>query len=730
MIIVIRGMGNESEKKKILLFLLITDMILMSALFYLYVNELFMFDKKEERYSNTVEVSDGDALPDRLMTRYDVPETLELNADDFVDNLTVSSGESIIRNSFDSAEIVKESTGETVIAIGGLSLEKGLEYSFTIDIGSLADNEVRLTAVDGEDRCLDEVYITNSGSATYVFSAENPDGLELMICLSDEDTYRINDYSLSCEEKLNHIRIDQLGYRSGMRKIAVFKESEGSYFEVVDADSGAVVFKGPIVGRKFDSSADETVGYGDFSSVTAEGRYYLRSQYGSFSYEFEISDSVYEELTVDAFRMITTQRCGDELPVSLFGDFAHEPCHQSTIIALDLGFEFEAAGGWHDAGDYGRYTSTIDKTAIELMMAYTMNPDLYGDDTSIPESGNGTPDILDEIRVATDYLMKIQLADGSVLEKIITRSYAGWVEPEDDNGQLYAFPPTTMTSAFSAGILMYAYDLYRDFDPEYAELCRQAAERAYDYVDSRTMVGIRVIAYFSNNGQYRDQEDLTERYFMNLIFGTVLNDDSYIRKAEMIAENDEIELVGTDYCNPSAYASYLFVSRYDGDLNDFRDLTTMRIVDAANTISAHALENGYLNSNADYVWGTNYHAANDGAVLGFAYNITGYDVYLENACNQLHYILGNNTLSRSYVTGYGTVSPVNIHHRMSEVENTVITGAMVGGANSYRERDEGLATDHEIAPARNYVDSQASYSTNEVAIYYNSSLELLLSLAD
>ena len=54
------------------------------------------------------------------------------------------------------------------------------------------------------------------------------------------------------------------------------------------------------------------------------------------------------------------------------------------------------SGGWYDAGDYNKYTNWTASYVLEFMKAYLENPEAWGDDYNIPESGNGVPDILDE----------------------------------------------------------------------------------------------------------------------------------------------------------------------------------------------------------------------------------------------------------------------------------------------------------------------------------------------
>jgi hypothetical protein len=59
----------------------------------------------------------------------------------------------------------------------------------------------------------------------------------------------------------------------------------------------------------------------------------------------------------------------------------------------------DVSGGWHDAGDYRKYTAFTYSPIWQLLHAFDFNPSKFGDDSDIPESGNNIPDILDEVKV-------------------------------------------------------------------------------------------------------------------------------------------------------------------------------------------------------------------------------------------------------------------------------------------------------------------------------------------
>ena len=66
-----------------------------------------------------------------------------------------------------------------------------------------------------------------------------------------------------------------------------------------------------------------------------------------------------------------------------------------------------------------------------------------------------------------------------------------------------------------------------------------------------------------------------------------------------------------------------------------------------------------------YPWGSNMTVANNGITLLIAEKLTGNQEYGGLARKQLDYLLGCNGLGMCFVTGYGTRSPQNPHHRPS-----------------------------------------------------------------
>ncbi len=313
-------------------------------------------------------------------------------------------------------------------------------------------------------------------------------------------------------DELMDINIDQIGYRTGDEKRAVLrnKAAKSSRFELIDAASNECVYEGSVVSGNTGGSSGDKVSYADFSDYKTPGRYKVKSDSGIESYEFDIKDDVYASALSDSLRMFYLQRCGCELPESLAGDFAHKPCHTEEALIYGGNKYLEVTGGWHDAGDYGRYTAPAAKAVADLLLAYDLYPDAFADEINIPESGNGLPDILNEARYELDWLHKMQAADGGVYHKVTGLNFDGFVKADECTEKLYLLPESKTSTADFAGVMFMASRVYEKFDADFSQKCKNAADRALaayiEHINDRNYTNPTDV----NTGEYADGNSMDE----------------------------------------------------------------------------------------------------------------------------------------------------------------------------------------------------------------------------
>ncbi|MEO8665845.1 MAG: glycoside hydrolase family 9 protein, partial [Ignavibacteria bacterium] len=226
----------------------------------------------------------------------------------------------------------------------------------------------------------------------------------------------------------NHIKIDQFGYRTSDKKVAVISNpvtgynssspfTPGSNYQIRRWDNNAIVYSGTITSWNagaVQAQSGDKVWWFDFTALTTGGSYYVFDVTNNAgSYRFEINDQVYFNTLKQAMRVFYYQRCGTpkSAPFAQTG-WTDAACHIGSAQDLDCRLYNNAvpstskdlSGGWHDAGDYNKYVNFTFETMIDMMLAYKENPAVWGDDFNIPESGNGIPDILDEVKYELDWL--------------------------------------------------------------------------------------------------------------------------------------------------------------------------------------------------------------------------------------------------------------------------------------------------------------------------------------
>jgi len=525
-------------------------------------------------------------------------------------------------------------------------------------------------------------------------------------------------------ETENPINLNQVGYKTDAKKVAVFRGADdlaGKTFTVVNAEDDSVVYEGEIGEGVTNKAAGEVDYSGDFSEVTEPGTYYINVEGLGKSYNFLVSDEAFNDAFKSTFRFFYLQRC-QELDEDHAGAFAHPQCH--TQLARIYGTEDEyidVSGGWHDAGDYGRYVVATSVSAADLLMAYSANKAAFSDDMGLPESGNGIADVLDEIRGQIEWLMKMQNKEnGGVYHKVTTANFPGTIAADQETGELIVCPITATATGDFAALMGMAYDAFKNVDKAFAEECLAAGEKAYDYLvtmPSKAVVNPKGIV----TGEYGDYSDLDERYWAAASLFKATGKDKYndaVKEAVQVSVKS-----GYGWQDVGSYGSNLYLKSNGAD-EETVELIKEAILDKADLLLAVAKEEGYGVSNTigDYYWGSNMGTLNNATILVDAYNLTGNQEYMDFAKEHVNYMFGKNSVGTSYVTGYGTVTPQNPHHRPSLVYGQTIPGALVGGPNKNLEDPIAKAYLAEKAAAKCYMDSADCYSVNEVDIYWNSAL--------
>ena len=527
----------------------------------------------------------------------------------------------------------------------------------------------------------------------------------------------------SGEVEMPDIAVNQIGFLPGAYKSATLRKSAlKQTAKLVNEDTGETVLEAEISGGILDPDTGEKEEAFDFTEVKDEGTYHIEAG-EAVSPSFKIAKDVYNDAFKASIKMLYYQRCGMELTAKYAGDFAHPVCHsEDAVLYEDRSKTLDVSGGWHDAGDYGRYSVAGAKAAADLLLAYENYPSVFGDDLDIPESGNGIPDVLDEAKYELDWLLKMQADNGGVYHKVTCSNFPGEVMPQDETDPLIIMPVSTTATGDFAGVMAIAARVYADIDKNYAETCLAAAKKAAEYLDKTPSdkIGYKNPSDIAT-GEYEDAYDLDERYWAYAELYKTTGDKAYEKSMSEWIPNNGISLGWQGVAGYGAYA-YLSSKDVDKDLFD-------RFKNSANNL-AEVLDkktNMYPYGSSiigDYPWGSNLTIANNGVLVLMLKNYVDLDKTI--ADKQLNYLFGNNSTGYCFFTEFGTTYSDHPHHRPSQALGKTVPGMVVGGPSNVLGDPYAANVLKGVPAARCYVDNAQSYSTNEITIYWNSPLIYLL----
>ena len=517
------------------------------------------------------------------------------------------------------------------------------------------------------------------------------------------------------------VTVNQVGFKTDDVKTVIVKSREETTFNVINDETGESVFEGTFSDAVYDMGSNVAGQRGDFSGLTTPGTYHVTCSTGD-SYSFVIADDAYAAIYRDAVVMLYKQRCGCEVTQEIAGDFAHAACHTGNAVVYGTDEVKDVSGGWHDAGDYGRYVVPGAKTVKDLFLAYE-DSGADADDLGIPESGNGVPDILDEARYELEWMLKMQADDGGVYHKVTCANFPETVAATEETAQLILSPVSFAATADFAAVMAEASVIYADFDKTFAEECGNAAYGAW-----LNMNLVEKPTGFNNpddivTGEYPDIS-LSDEYLWALT-------ELYLAGHTELEEDlrtwfDSNSKTGFGWQMISSYAFADLALYGTGNISDLAEGAKEKLLTSVDKMVEKSEKTSYFTGMESFPWGSNMTIANDGMALMIASKITGDDSYKVLAQKKLDYVLGNNPLGICFVTGYGEVSPLNPHHRPSQVVGAPMIGMLIGGANSNLDDPYAKAVLYGESPAMCYVDNVQSYSCNEIAIYWNSPLIYLL----
>lgn len=555
-----------------------------------------------------------------------------------------------------------------------------------------------------------------------------------------DDLFIGTDAVLSVGSGIPGIKLNQLGFYPDYNKVAVVSSSNQTTFKLEDLN-GNEVYTGNLGPQKYWANAEDSVKLADFTDFNQEGSYRVVVSGVPSSYVFEIKPRVHHDVSKAALKYYYYNRASTSITAQYGGKWTRAAGHPDDQVlvhssaassARPTGTVISAPKGWYDAGDHNKYIINSGISTYTLMSLYEHFPMIYDTlDLNIPESGNGLPDLLDEVKWNLDWMLAMQDPnDGGVYNKLTSPNFTPNILPSDDGSERFVVGKSTTAALNFAAVMAVAYRVYVSFEdelPGFADRCLSSAQKAYEW------------ALENDNVRFINPPGIVTGEYGDFRFGDEFNwaaaelyiasgIDSYYSVIDFTAFKDipSWQSVGM--------LGFMSLSHYQDYLTPIANKVEIRnaISSAVNTYktdfenTAYQIPFAMTQSDAwEFIWGSNSRVANISYFMLQDYYNNNDQRNFIGALSNLDYILGRNPLEQSYVSGFGDQPVSQPHQRISQADGIVdpVPGMLAGGPN--RNPVEQNCDYPYDAPALSYIDSDCSFSTNEVAINWNAPLSFV-----
>lgn len=401
----------------------------------------------------------------------------------------------------------------------------------------------------------------------------------IMLYTDRDSAAKQNPEQLMVDDKVvNFISVNQLGYLPELAKVATFGDNAGSItpksttielkhdsydFELVDANTGKVVYEG-VSGKKFkDADSGDNVCKLDFSEFKTPGEYYLRIAATNWrSFNFRIADGIYSiadrNMLTNALNMYYQSRSGIDVKADYITSGDKQRLEHSDTNMSDVAYvqkvwkdtykgeneatttysssKLDVSGGWYACGEHAKYVVGGGMTAWTLQNMYERSllnekADKFDDGSGlvvVPENKNDVPDILDEVAYELDWMSKMKVSEkeptwgeyaGLYYHKVHDYKWYGInLMPTyyEDNWETTRVvkPPTFAATLNYAACAAQAARLWAHYDAEKAANYLNSAVEAYE-------------AYQKHYYEYDDAQKIHPEYQMSTTAEELREDSLY-----------------------------------------------------------------------------------------------------------------------------------------------------------------------------------------------------------
>ena len=499
------------------------------------------------------------------------------------------------------------------------------------------------------------------------------------------------------------IKVDTVGYPSGWPKMAVFNVNPKG--AVIKTEKGKVAYKvkaADIHSFGVDPASKDPVWQVDFSALSAADRYYFQAGKAK-SDPFSIGLGLYEEALQASIKSFYYQRCRTALtePFAKWKDHSYTrrgPCHAHAEVGWDMADypqkknKFVMDAGWHDAGNFDMYVCSTAPTCQAILLAYERHPELFKSmNLNIPESGNGTPDILNECRWGLRWVLCMQDKNGGFHARDAVFDWSPTGPADEDNKTRWVAGVGTVSTAKACAALALAARVYAPFDAVFAKRCGEVAQKGWDFLQGHPK-HIVLDNHGSEQTVWDEGADMPQEGGCRLAAAVEMwrtyGKPEYLEAAQGYLKEPQTQALMLMRGAWVDIARWPVVELAEDKKvpTETRDDCKKRVLDACATVRDFVEKSdGYrcVQGMDGYIWSSNEIMMQEAFLLAEAAKLDPTQTWAKEAArDQWHWILGRNPNGFSMVTSIGK-EPNALYHCEWGKSPAPPPGYLEGGPNSH-----------------------------------------------
>lgn len=397
---------------------------------------------------------------------------------------------------------------------------------------------------------------------------------------------------------------------------------------------------------------------------------------------------------------------------------------------------YDLTGGWHDCGDHIKVGTTMGYAATSLLVAFDLWPEAFQDNYDEAYGGpNKIADVLDEVKVATDYFIKCFVNDNSFCYYVGDGSdHNAWVTSakqsgmgKDNGGDPRPVwiasdkgGPQAANCASALALMAIHYP-----SSEYSEKCKTYALKAYSFAKKNKSAQASIPEFYSSpNSEWTDELALAAALLYKMT-----EDETYLDEAIGYLQGKWESNSPLAWDTMTDYA-YYYIAKARPTASNGQGGTFTSFLEK-NVYGLHITAGGKDSNGFPYYaskWGTNKLACG-GAVAAALYAKLVKDGVITSTkdvasainfnSRVIDYVLGKNEFNHTFLHGFKGDMTFRLHHRNamgrndnppSNTKNTCdymfASGGLIGGPSG-------------PGAFSNMIEGGASYTETEGGCDYN-----------